>query len=133
HRPISQRVVARRARDDESYSLVAFAKLLYHREATASRVLRDPPRVIGGVGILVDVAPALVAEDPQLVEVRTLVHARELSPRCYARSGELEIAAKAQLGHAIHDRTRAVGPFRVALLFVARVVMELVDDQHHGL
>ncbi len=71
----------RGANGDKADALIAARQLVDHGESGPGGELGEGPGVVSGVGVLVDVAAALVAEGAQFVEVGAVVHAEQLEPR----------------------------------------------------
>jgi len=131
HRPIAQRVVARRAHRHEPDALAPARQLLDDAQPGAGGELGERERVVGGVGVLVEVAPALVAEDAQLLEVRGVVDAGELRARRRRDVQAHQVLAQVQVGHAGPRRGEPVGPLGMSRVGVAPVVERSVGDEGH--
>ncbi len=116
----------------EAHGVVACSHGVNHRKAGPGRALGDLPRVVGRVGVLVDVAAAVVTKGAEFVEIVAVVHEEKLGARGDAKRRSDEVTAEVQIRNRGPRGVRSARPLRVARVLVTGVVVVLVDDQDHG-
>jgi hypothetical protein len=127
---IAQRVVARWSHCDESDGVIVPVHLGDHRQSGTGGELRDPPGIVRGVRVGIEISASLVTEVANSIEVLRIVNASEFGSRRTVRCRVHKILIEMKIVHSSECRVETLRPLGMTWLFVSRVTDRRIQYQH---